>query len=79
MVTFTSDGQDLTDKPISEVMKAKGPWQLDIYSVDGQFFPVDTYRVKKDMSNATGEVYRVTSGTQSEPEFETVTPGYVPK
>ena len=55
--TFTENGEDMTNMTDTQKKATKSSFRCDIFSTDGEFYPVDTYQVKTDFTASTGQVY----------------------
>ena len=55
--TFTENGDDMTDMTGAQKLATQSIFTIDLYSTTGDYFPVDTYKVKNDLQAATGKVY----------------------
>ena len=69
MQTFTENGEDMTNMTSAQKTATKSIFKIDIYSTSGDFFPIDTYKVKNTLEGATGRVYG------PDKTYETITPG----
>ena len=67
--TFTENGDDMTNMTSAQRLATESIFTVDIFSTAGDFFPVDTYKVKNTLEAATGRVYG------PDATFSTITPG----
>ena len=67
--TFTENGVDITSMTFAQRLATQSTFRVDLFSTTGEFYPIDTYRIKSDMTSATGRIY----GPQK--TYETLTPG----
>ena len=67
--TFTENGDDMTNMTSAQKLATQSIYTLDIYSTAGEFYPIDTYKVKNTLEAATGTVYGPNK------TYETITPG----
>ena len=67
--TFTENGEDMTHMTDSQKLATTSSFKVDIFSTTGEFYPVDTYQVKNDLTAATGKVHG------PDATYQTITPG----
>ena len=67
--TFTDNGEDITSMTSAQRLATQSTFRVVLFSTTGEFYPIDTYQIKSDMTSATGRVY----GPQK--TYETLTPG----
>ena len=67
--TFTENGEDMTHMTAPQKLATTSSFKVDIFSTIGEFYPVDTYQVKNDLTAATGKVYG------PDATYQTITPG----
>ena len=53
--TFTENGEDMTHMTAPQKLATTSSFKVDIFSTIGEFYPVDTYQVKNDLTAATGK------------------------
>ena len=67
--TFTENGEDMTNMTTTQQLATKSIFKVDIYFIAGDFFPIDTHKIKNTLEGATGRVYG------PDKTYETITPG----
>ena len=69
MQTITENGDDMTNMTGAQKLATQSTYKIDVYSTTGDFFPIDTYKVKNTLEGTTGRVYG------PDKTYEIITPG----